>query len=143
MSTKSPANDSQNLRDGRLWQTSIEYRFKPCEGDEKRSRNKLGEDFIQALAEDFERHGAEFIEGIYQDDRFAAAQGHQSQRQQLDDLTDDQLLGRLHRLTEEAAPLLAKAAEDGDVEPEISRRIFPASGSTPGGTPFGQWPHPS
>jgi hypothetical protein len=31
-------------------------------GRPKGSRNKLGEAFIQALAEDFERHGAEAIE---------------------------------------------------------------------------------
>jgi hypothetical protein len=40
----------------------------------------------------------------------------------LDSLTDEQLLARLRRLTEEAAPLLAKAAEgDDEIEPVASR----------------------
>jgi hypothetical protein len=39
----------------------------------------------------------------------------------LDSLTDEQLLARLRRLTQEAAPLLAKAAADGDGSPAASR----------------------
>jgi hypothetical protein len=41
----------------------------------------------------------------------------------LDSLTDEQLLARLRRLTEQAAPLLAKAAEhrEDELEPKASR----------------------
>jgi hypothetical protein len=43
----------------------IEYQFKPGQGGRRKgARNKLGEDFIQALADDFERHGAEVIERV-------------------------------------------------------------------------------
>jgi hypothetical protein len=43
----------------------IEYQFKPGQGGRRRgSRNKLGEDFLHALAEDFERHGTEAIERV-------------------------------------------------------------------------------
>jgi hypothetical protein len=43
----------------------IEYQFKPGQGGRRRgSRNKLGEDFLHALAEDFERHGTEVIERV-------------------------------------------------------------------------------
>src|SRR5262245_36762420 len=43
----------------------VEHQFKPGNpGRPKGSRNKLGEAFIQALAEDFERHGAEVIERV-------------------------------------------------------------------------------
>ena len=43
----------------------MEYQFKPGQGGRRKgSRNKLGEDFLQALADDFERHGAEAIERV-------------------------------------------------------------------------------
>ena len=43
----------------------IELQFKPGQGGRRRgSRNRLGEDFLRALAEDFENHGAEVIERV-------------------------------------------------------------------------------
>jgi hypothetical protein len=43
----------------------IEYQFKPGQGGRKKgARNRLGEDFLLALANDFESHGAEAIERV-------------------------------------------------------------------------------
>jgi hypothetical protein len=100
-------------------------------GRPKGSRNKLGEDFIQALAADFERHGAETIERVRVQSPAAYLKVVASllpkdvnlNVNNLDSLTDEQLLARLRLLTQEAAPLLAKAAADGDgsFEPAASR----------------------
>ena len=65
----------------------VEHQFKPGNpGRPKGSRNRLSEAFIQALAEDFERHGAAVIERvrIEKPDAYlkvvAAAEGSQSER---------------------------------------------------------------
>jgi len=43
----------------------VEYQFKPGNpGRPKGSRNKLGEAFVQALQESFEKHGPETIEKV-------------------------------------------------------------------------------
>jgi hypothetical protein len=110
----------------------VEHQFKPGNpGRPKGSRNKLGEDFIQALAADFERHGAETIERVRVQSPAAYLKVVASllpkdvnlNVNNLDSLTDEQLLARLRRLTEEAAPLLAKAAEhrEDELEPRASR----------------------
>src|SRR5262245_22102880 len=93
------------------------YQFKPGKpGRPKGSRNKLGEEFICALAEDFAKHGPEVIAKVRQDKPEAYLKVVASllpkdinlNVKPLDDLTDDQLIERLRRLTEEAAPLLAR-----------------------------------
>jgi len=96
-----------------------------------RDRNKLDEAFIQALAEDFEKHGAAVIERVRIEKPDAYVKVIASlllkdlhlNVNNLDSLTDEQLLARLRRLTQETAPLLAKAAADGDdeLEPTASR----------------------
>jgi hypothetical protein len=67
----------------------VEHQFKPGNpGRPKGSRNKFGEAFIQALADDFERHGTEVIErvriekpeALSQGHRLAVAQGSESER---------------------------------------------------------------
>jgi hypothetical protein len=82
------------------------------------------------LAADFERHGAETIERVRVQSPSAYLKVVASQLPKdvnlnvnnLDSLTDEQLLERLRLLTREAAPLLAKAAEgDGELEPKPSR----------------------
>jgi hypothetical protein len=91
-------------------------------GRPKGSRNKLGEDFIQALAVDFDRHGTETIERLRVQSPAAYLKVVASllpndvdlNDNNLDSLRDEQLLARLRLLTQQAAPLLAKAAEDGD-----------------------------
>jgi len=87
----------------------------------------LGEAFIAALAEDFEKHGVEVIERVRIEKPEAYIKVIASllpkdlnlNVTKLDDLTDEQLLERLRSLTKEAAPLLAKL--DGDDETEASR----------------------
>jgi hypothetical protein len=110
----------------------VEHQFKPGNpGRPKGSRNKLGEDFIQALAADFEKHGAETIERVRVQSPAAYLKVVASllpkdvnlNVNNLDSLTDEQLLARLRRLTQEAAPLLAKAAEprEDELEPKASQ----------------------
>jgi hypothetical protein len=85
-------------------------------GRPKGSRNKLAEDFVAALHEDFTLHGMDAIMRARQEDaigyvRVIAAllpKDVNLKVQQLDDLTDDQLMHKLATLTEMARPLLAK-----------------------------------
>ena len=95
----------------------VEHQFKPGNpGRPKGSRNKLGEDFIRALAEDFKKHGPAVIEKVRIDrpaDYLKIISGLLPKDlnlnlRQLDDLSDEQLLARLAQLTEIAKPLLAK-----------------------------------
>jgi hypothetical protein len=105
-----------------------EHMFKPGEGGRKRgSRNRLGEDFITALADDFAKHGAAAIERVRQEKpsdyiKVVASllpRDVNLNVRPLDDLSDEQLLERLRSLTKQAAPLLANL--DGDDETEASR----------------------
>jgi hypothetical protein len=104
----------------------LAHRFQPGNpGRPRGSRNKLGEAFIAALAEDFEKHGVEVIERVRIEKPEAYIKVIASllpkdlnlNVTKLDDLTDEQLLERLRSLTKEAAPLLANL----DVETEASR----------------------
>jgi len=85
-------------------------------GRPKGSRNRLSEDFVAALYNDFQDHGSaaiaacraqkpdvyvRVIAGLLPKDMTIKVQ-------QLDDLTDDQLMRKLAVLTEMARPLLAK-----------------------------------
>ena len=93
----------------------IEYQFKPGQGGRRRgSRNKLGEDFLHALAEDFERHGTEVIERVRIEKPEAYLKVIASllprdlnlNVSKYDHLSDEQLIMRLRILTEQAAPIL-------------------------------------
>jgi len=136
MSQNPPENDSQNKaklkgRDGYTvgyGKPPREHMFKPGEGGRKRgSRNRLGEDFITALADDFAKHGAAAIERVRQEKpsdyiKVVASllpRDVNLNVRPLDDLSDEQLLERLRSLTKQAAPLLANL--DGDDETEASR----------------------
>ena len=87
----------------------------------------MGEAFIAALAEDFEKHGVEVIERVRIEKPEAYIKVIASllpkdlnlNVTKLDDLSDEQLLERLRSLTKQAAPLLANL--DGDNETEASR----------------------
>ena len=94
-------------------------------GRPKGSRNKLSEDFVAALYDDFQEHGSaaiaacraekpdvyvRVIAGILPKDVHLKVQS-------LDDLTDDQLMRKLAMLTEMATPLLAKLPTVIDVTP--------------------------
>jgi hypothetical protein len=109
----------------------LAHRFKPGNpGRPKGSRNKLGEDFIRALSEDFATHGPAVIEKVRTDKPDAYLKIVASllpkdinlNVRPLEELSDDQLLARLAQLTEMAKPLLVKLEADRDeVEPEASR----------------------
>jgi hypothetical protein len=83
------------------------------------------------LAADFERHGAETIERVRVQSPAAYLKVVASllpkdvnlNVNNLDSLTDEQLLERLRVLTKEAAPLLVKleAADRDELEPAASR----------------------
>jgi hypothetical protein len=100
-------------------------------GRPRGSRNKLSEDFVAALYDDFQAHGAaaiaacraekpdvyvRVIAGLLPKDMTIKVQ-------QLDDLTDEQLMHKLAALTEMAKPLLARLPVlEGnmvDVEPVV------------------------
>jgi hypothetical protein len=119
----------------------VEYRFKPGQGGRRRgSRNKLGEDFIQALSEDFERHGAKVIERVRIEKPEAYIKVVASllpkdfnlNVTKYDDLTDEQLIMRLRVLTEQAAPLIGRLIDQDqgeDVETGLLHQHIPEQGS--------------
>jgi hypothetical protein len=86
---------------------------------ETHSRNRLGEEFLRALAEDFDRHGAEVIERVRVEQPSAYIKVVASllpkdlnlNVNNLDHLTDAQLIARLRSLTKQVAPLLATLDE--------------------------------
>src|SRR5262245_53686619 len=94
-------------------------------GRPRGSRNKLSEDFVAALYNDFQEHGSaaiavcraekpdvyvRVIAGLLPKDMNIKVQ-------QLDDLTDDQPMRKLAVLTEMAKPLLSKLnAMEGEAE---------------------------
>ena len=106
---------------GSVWQ--------PCFGRPKGSRNRLSEDFVAALYNDFQEHGSAAIAAcrVEKHDVYVRViagllpKDMTIKVQQLDDLTDDQLMRKLAVLTEMAKPLLSKLnAIDGhakDVTP--------------------------
>jgi hypothetical protein len=88
----------------------IEHQFKPGQGGRRKgARNKLGEDFLQALAEDFERHGTVAIERVRIDKPQAYLKIIASllpkdlnlNVSKYDGLTDEQLIVRLRTLTKQ------------------------------------------
>jgi Family of unknown function (DUF5681) len=85
-------------------------------GRPRGSRNKLSEDFVAALYDDFRDHGSAAIAACRAEKpdvyvRVIAGllpKDMNIKVQQLDDLTDDQLMRKLAVLTEMAKPLLAR-----------------------------------
>jgi hypothetical protein len=105
----------------------VEHQFKPGNpGRPKGSRNKLGEAFIQALANDFERHGAEAIERVRIEKPEAYLKVIASllpkdlnlNVSKYDHLTDEQLIMRLRVLTEQAAPLVGRIIDHDQSDAE-------------------------
>jgi hypothetical protein len=103
----------------------IEHQFKPGQGGRRKgSRNKLGEDFILALADDFERHGAEAIERVRMEKPEAYLKVIASllpkdlnlNVSKYDHLTDEQLIVRLRILTEQVAPILGRLLDHDPAE---------------------------
>jgi hypothetical protein len=85
-------------------------------GRPKGSRNKLSEDFVAALYNDFQEHGSAAIAACRAEKpdvyvRVIASllpKDVNLTTRNLDDLSDDQLMRKLAMLTEMARPLLAK-----------------------------------
>jgi hypothetical protein len=85
-------------------------------GRPKGSRNRLSEDFVAALYDDFQDHGSAAIAAcrVEKPDVYVRViasilpKDMNIRVQHLDDLTDDQLLRKLAVLTEMAKPLLSK-----------------------------------
>src|SRR4051794_7874149 len=119
MTTKPASSDSQKKAKTKggdnyvvgYGKPPVEHRFKPGEGGRKRgSRNKLGEDFLQALAEDFEMHGTAVIERVRNEKPDAYIKVIASllpkdlnlNFTKYDHLTDEQLIVRLRIVTEQA-----------------------------------------
>ena len=94
-------------------------------GRPKGSRNKLSEDFIAALYDDFQNHGSAAIAACRAEKpdvyvRVIASllpKDVNLTTRNLDDLSDDQLMRKLAMLTEMARPLLAKLPTIIDVTP--------------------------
>jgi Family of unknown function (DUF5681) len=94
-------------------------------GRPKGSRNKLSEDFVAALYDDFQHHGSAAIAACRAEkpDVYVRVIANLLPKdmtikvQQLDDLTDDQLMRKLAVLTEMAKPLLARLPDVIDVTP--------------------------
>jgi hypothetical protein len=89
----------------------------------------IGEAFIQALNEDFERHGAEVIERVRIEKPEAYLKVIASllpkdlnlNVSKYDHLTDEQLIVRLRMLTEQAAPILGRLLDHDPPENDQTR----------------------
>jgi hypothetical protein len=107
------ARTSVHQRPAHLWRPGQSGNLA---GRPKGSRNKLSEDFVAALYDDFQNHGPAAIAACRAEKpdvyvRVIASllpKDVNMKVQQLDDLTDDQLMRKLAVLTEMAKPLLSK-----------------------------------
>jgi hypothetical protein len=94
-------------------------------GRPRGSRNKLSEDFVAALYDDFQNHGSAAIAACRAEKpdvyvRVIASllpKDVNLTTRNLDDLSDDQLMRKLAMLTEMVKPLLAKLPTVIDVTP--------------------------
>ena len=93
----------------------VEHQFKPGNpGRPKGARNKLGEAFLEAMLEDFSAHGADVIETVRKDkpDQYLKVVASILPKDlnvninNMDDLTDDQLIQRIRQLDSAIRPFL-------------------------------------
>lgn len=101
-----------------------DLKFKPGQsgnpaGRAKGSRNKLGEDFIRALHEDFQEHGVAAIQAVRADkpDAYlkviASLLPRELKVTTETELTDDQLIERIQQLDAIIRPFLGLEGEGG------------------------------
>lgn len=100
----------------------VEHQFKPGNpGRPKGARNKLGEQFIEALQQDFEAHGVAAIVKVRDEKPDAYLKVIASLMpkdlninvNQFDGMTDDELIGRIRALDATIRPFLDAQGEDG------------------------------
>lgn len=100
----------------------VEHQFKPGNpGRQVGARNKLGEDFLKALHEDFQEHGPDAIKAVRRDKPDAYIRviaGLLPQNVNLnvnayDEATTDELVERIRQLDDVIRPFLAAEGEDG------------------------------
>jgi hypothetical protein len=100
----------------------VEHQFKPGNpGRPKGSRNKLGEAFIEAMHEDFEAHGVAAIVKVREEkpDQYLKVIASILPKDlninvnQMDGMTDDELIERISALDATIRPFLDLEAESG------------------------------
>lgn len=100
----------------------VEHQFKAGNpGRPKGSRNKLGEAFLEALHEDFTKHGVTAIETVRSEkpDQYLKVIASILPKElnvnvnDTDAMTDDELIERVRRLDDTIRPFLALAGEAG------------------------------
>ncbi|WP_042777811.1 hypothetical protein [Sinorhizobium fredii] len=103
----------------------VEHQFKPGNpGRPKGSRNKLGEAFLEAMHADFEEHGTEVIARVRADkpDQYLKVIASILPKDlnvninNMDDLTDDQLIERIRQLDSAIRPFLDSQGANGSVD---------------------------
>lgn len=102
----------------------VEHQFKPGNpGRPKGSRNKLGEAFLEAMHADFEQHGTEVIARVRNEkpDQYLKVVASILPKDlnvninNMDDLTDDQLIQRIRQLDSAIRPFLDAQGASGSV----------------------------
>ncbi|QGJ73802.1 hypothetical protein [Sinorhizobium meliloti] len=102
----------------------VEHQFKPGNpGRPKGSRNKLGEAFLEAMHADFEQHGTEVIARVRHEkpDQYLKVVASILPKDlnininNMDDLTDDQLIQRIRQLDSAIRPFLDAQGAGGSV----------------------------
>jgi hypothetical protein len=104
-------------------------------GRPKGARNKLGEAFLEAMLEDFTRHGTAAIEVVRAEkpDQYLKVIAsllpkdiNLNVNDSFNELTDDELAERARRLTRDRAPLLAGTGSDTERTEGKGRKAKPA-----------------
>jgi hypothetical protein len=113
-----------NGEETRKPQPPVEHQFKPGNpGRPKGARNKLGEAFLEAMHDDFEKHGAAAIVRVRDEkpDQYLKVIASILPKDlnvninQMDDLTDDQLIQRIRSLDSAIRPFLDAQGASGSV----------------------------
>jgi hypothetical protein len=113
-----------NGGDTRKPQPPVEHQFKPGNpGRPKGARNKLGEAFLEAMHDDFEAHGVAAIIKVREEkpDQYLKVIASILPKDlnvninQMDDLTDDQLIQRIRSLDSAIRPFLDAQGASGSV----------------------------
>lgn len=114
----------KNGEETRKPQPPVEHQFKPGNpGRPKGARNKLGEAFLEAMHDDFEAHGVAAIVQVRTEkpDQYLKVIASILPKDlnvninQMDDLTDDQLIQRIRSLDSAIRPFLDAQGASGSI----------------------------